>query len=166
MSTTICPARWNSASRSSTYAKHRWMSGDVASIPSLTRNGRPSFSLRSSSPVGSTSTAFRVRSATAIARSLVRSCLEVLDLHRLELVGRLEPEQLPREGQKRLQRAAHRVRAAEAMSLAFECDVGIGNVIALECGDDRLGLRRRHDLVVETLEEQQRARDSVRVRHG
>src|SRR5215467_4424886 len=39
------------------------MSGDVTSIPSLTRSGRPSFSLASRPPSGSTLTAFRVRAS-------------------------------------------------------------------------------------------------------
>src|SRR5258705_5101920 len=41
-----------------------WISGEVTSIPSLTRSGRPLASLRSSSPAGRTSTALRVSSAT------------------------------------------------------------------------------------------------------
>src|SRR5438128_3037292 len=48
--------------RCSGMARPTWMSGEVTSIPSFTRNGRPSFSLASSPPSGSTSTAFRVRS--------------------------------------------------------------------------------------------------------
>src|SRR3954471_4451199 len=40
------------------------MSADVGSMPSLTRSGRPSASLRSSSPAGSTSTALRFSSVT------------------------------------------------------------------------------------------------------
>src|SRR5438874_522890 len=48
--------------RCSGIARPTWMSGEVTSIPSFTRNGRPSFSLASSPPSGSTSTAFRVRS--------------------------------------------------------------------------------------------------------
>src|SRR4249919_3940487 len=49
------------------------MSGAVGSIPSFTRSGRPSFaawaSLRSSSPAGSESTAFRSRNE-AVSRAL------------------------------------------------------------------------------------------------
>ena len=44
----------------------RWMSGAVGSIPSFTRSGRPSASLRSSAPSGSASDALR-RSALAAA---------------------------------------------------------------------------------------------------
>src|SRR5437588_9535127 len=40
------------------------MSGEVTSIPSLTRSGRPSSSFSSSAPLGSTSTALRVSSET------------------------------------------------------------------------------------------------------
>ena len=46
------------------------MSGAVTSIPSFTRSGRPSASLRSSSPAGSTSMAFRVSSAMPMCPSL------------------------------------------------------------------------------------------------
>src|SRR5438093_9935792 len=161
MSTTTWPARWNSARRSRTYAKPRWMSGDVASMPSLTRNGRSSFSFRSSSSFGSTSTACRVRSASAMRRSLVSRGLEVLDLDRLELVGRLEPEQLAHERQKRLERATDRVSAPETVTLPFECDVGIRDAVPLERRGDRFCLGRRHDLVVESLEQEQRPRDLV-----
>src|ERR671931_578238 len=45
-----------------------WMSGEVTSIPSLTRSGVPFASLRSSSPAGRTSTALRVKSATATSK--------------------------------------------------------------------------------------------------
>ena len=56
------PARWNSASFSSTTVWPRWMSAVVGSIPSFTRSGRPPSSCSASRPSGSTSTAFRVRS--------------------------------------------------------------------------------------------------------
>src|SRR2546430_2591863 len=165
MSTTMCPALWNSARRSRTYANPRWMSGDVASIPSLTRSGRPSFSLRSSSPFGSTSTAFRVRSASAIRGSLVRRHLEVLDLNRLELVGRLEPEHLAGERQAGLERASLRLGAAESVTFALERDVRVRDAVPLERSGDRLSLRRRHDLVVEPLQEEERLSDLVGMSH-
>src|SRR5437870_2454877 len=47
------------------------MSGAVGSIPSLTRSGRPSPSLRSSSPAGSASTTFRSRYSASATRPLV-----------------------------------------------------------------------------------------------
>src|SRR5579863_7799874 len=51
-------------------ARPIWMSGEVTSIPSLTRSGRPSFSLASRPPDGRTSTAFKVRSETPTAATL------------------------------------------------------------------------------------------------
>src|SRR5579859_2941262 len=42
-----------------------WMSGEVTSMPSLTRSGRPSLSLASSPPSGRTSTALRVSDSRA-----------------------------------------------------------------------------------------------------
>ena len=42
-----------------------WISGEVTSIPSFTRSGRPRESFRSSSPSGRTFTAFRVSRSTA-----------------------------------------------------------------------------------------------------
>src|SRR5262249_7891723 len=142
------------------------MSGDVASMPSFTRSGRPRFSFSSSSSFGSTSTAFRVRSTAAIAGSLVSRRLEVLDLDRLELVGRLETQQLTPEAERCPQRTPDRWRAAEPVTLALEADVRVRHGVSLECGCDRLRLRRRNDLVVQTLQEQQRTRDAIGVRHG
>src|SRR5207244_3466596 len=164
MITTTCPACWNSARRSRTYANPRWISGDVASMPSFTRNGRSSFSFRSSSSFGSTSTALRVRSAAVIAGSLVSGCLEIRDLHRLELVSRFEPEKLTRERQECLQRTPDRVSAAKAVTFPLERDVRIRNPVPFECRDDHFRLRRRHDLVVESLEQEQRTGDLVRMR--
>src|SRR4051812_14305461 len=48
------------------------MSGEVTSIPSFTRNGRPSFSFASRPPCGRTSTALRVRSEVIAAATLAR----------------------------------------------------------------------------------------------
>src|SRR3954447_22749538 len=64
ISTTLCPASWNSRSLPRTTVCPRWMSAEVVSMPSLTLSGRPSSSLRASSPFGGTSTALRVRSVT------------------------------------------------------------------------------------------------------
>src|SRR5438093_2546770 len=63
ISTPVWPSSWKSRMRCNGIARPMWMSGDVTSIPSFTRSGRPSFSFASSPPSGSTSTAFRVRSA-------------------------------------------------------------------------------------------------------
>src|SRR4051794_27368009 len=61
ISTTVWPSSWNSRSFWRTTVWPRWMSGAVGSIPSFTRSGRPSPSLRSRAPDGSASTAFRSR---------------------------------------------------------------------------------------------------------
>src|ERR671937_3053740 len=120
----VWPSRWKAARRSSTNAKPRWMSGAVGSMPSFTRSGRPSATLRSSSPCGSTSTACRVRS--------VGNVLKILDLQRLELVGRLEAEHLGQERQVRLERALHVLGLSEAVALPRERDVGIRNLALLQ----------------------------------
>ena len=48
-----------------------WMSGEVTSMPSLTRSGRPSFSFASSPPAGSRSTWFRVRRAIVGSQAVI-----------------------------------------------------------------------------------------------
>src|SRR5215210_7660071 len=65
--TTVWPSSWNSPSFRSTTVWPRWMSGVVGSTPSFTRSGFPFASLRSSSPSGRASTAFRVRNRAASA---------------------------------------------------------------------------------------------------
>src|SRR2546425_1340199 len=139
------------------------MSGPVGSMPSLTPSGRPSSSFRSSSRFGSTSTAWRVRSATAIPCSLVSHFLMVLDLKRLQLVGRLQPEHLRQEREVHLERPLDVLGLAEAVALAVEAKVRVRDAAPSEGGRDRLRLRRRDDLVVLTLEEQKRPRDRVGV---
>src|SRR5262249_51712792 len=129
------------------------MSGAVGSIPSLTRSGRPSFSLRSSSPSGKTSTARRARSAGNV--------LEVLDRDRLEVVRRLEAEDLREEREVRLERALRVLRLAKAVALPRERDVGVRHAALLERLDDHLRLRRWHDLVVEPLQQEPWARDRI-----
>ena len=64
------PSSWNARIRWSGIARPMWMSGEVTSIPSFTRSGRPSSSFASSPPSGRTSTAFRVRSARPIGATL------------------------------------------------------------------------------------------------
>src|SRR5919206_1182682 len=61
--TPVWPASWKARIRCSGMPRPTWMSGEVTSIPSLTRSGRPSASLRSSPPSGRTSTALRVSSS-------------------------------------------------------------------------------------------------------
>src|SRR6266508_5209458 len=129
------------------------MSADVTSMPSLTRSGRPSASLRSSSPSGRTWTAFRVSS--------VSNVLEILDLDRLQLVRRLEAEDLREEGEVRLERPLHVRRLTEAVALSLEGDVRVRDTALSERLDDHLGLCRRHDLVVEPLQQQQGSGERV-----
>src|SRR5689334_16456455 len=63
-----------------------WMSGDVTSIPSLTRSGRPSASFASRAPAGRTCTALRVSSATPMP-------LRRLDVGGAHLGGRAAAEE-------------------------------------------------------------------------
>ena len=72
-----------------------------------------------------------------------------------------KPKTWPRNDSSRLERAPDRVRAAEAVALALEREVGMRDAVRGQRRDDRLGLRRRHDLVVEALEDEDRARDPV-----
>src|SRR5437588_11811874 len=130
------------------------MSGAVGSMPSLTRGGRPSFSFRSSCPFGSTSTAWRVRSAAAIPPSLVSHLLRVLDPDRLEVVRRLEAEHLRQEREVRLQGPLDALGAAETVPFALEGDVGVRDTAPRERFDDDLRLRRRDDLVLESPQKQ------------
>src|SRR5579862_6162934 len=64
------PASWNARMRCSGIARPMWMSGEVTSMPSLTRSGRPRFSFASRPPAGRTSTALRVRSPVIPAATL------------------------------------------------------------------------------------------------
>src|SRR3954451_11864119 len=61
ISTTVCPASWNSRSFWRTTVCPRWTSAAVGSRPSLTRSGRPSARRRSSAPDGRQATALRAR---------------------------------------------------------------------------------------------------------
>src|SRR2546423_17405 len=133
-----------------------WMSGDVTSIPNLTRSGRPSFSFASRPPSGRTLTALRVSSAMPTAKTL-----EVCDLDRLELVCGLEAEHAADKVQRRLDRAAHVLPLAEAVPLPLECDVRVRNALVIERVGHHLRLVREHDLVLEPLQKEQRPLDPV-----
>src|SRR5439155_22868254 len=79
--TPIWPSSWKARMRCNGIARPMWMSGEVTSIPSFTLSGRPSFSFASSPPSGSTSTAFRVRSAirsVVATRATLASVLRLL----------------------------------------------------------------------------------------
>src|SRR5688572_23155375 len=67
MRTPVWPSSWNARMRCSGIPRPTWMSGEVTSMPSLTRSGRPSASFASRAPAGRTWTALRVSSATPIA---------------------------------------------------------------------------------------------------
>src|SRR5258705_3702040 len=67
----VCPVSCPSRSRSSTTAKPRWTSGEVGSMPSFTRSGRPCFSWASSPPSGRTWTACFVGANSFTEASLV-----------------------------------------------------------------------------------------------
>src|SRR3954471_15382652 len=68
--TPTCPSSWKARMRCSGIARPMWMSGEVTSMPSFTRSGRPSFSFASRPPSGSTFTAFKVRSSSMSGATL------------------------------------------------------------------------------------------------
>src|SRR5437763_684752 len=79
--TPMWPSSWKARMRCNGIARPMWMSGEVTSIPSFTRSGRPSFSFASRPPSGRTSTAFRVRSAirsVVATRATLASVLRLL----------------------------------------------------------------------------------------
>ena len=84
-------------------------------------------------------------------------------LDRLDVVGGREPEHLAVEGQLGFQRRHHRVGLAEPVRLAFEREVGVPDALSREVSRDALGLLRRHDGVVQPLQQQYRAGIGVHV---
>src|SRR5215211_6242044 len=105
---------------------------------------------------------FRSTDARVLAHSILGSLIYgfvavklffVHDRDRLDLVGGLEPEHPREEEQHRLDRAANVLLLPEAVALALEGEVGEGDTIAAQRVDHDLRLRRRHDLVVEALQE-------------
>src|SRR5437764_10326700 len=86
--TALCPSSWNARMRWSGIPRPTWTSGEVTSMPSLTRNGRPCSSLRSSSPAGRTWTALRVSSATPMGSQLYRYNPPVLSRRRRPVEAR------------------------------------------------------------------------------
>src|SRR3546814_5531751 len=59
------------------------------------------------------------------------------------------------------ERAADVAGLAKAVRLAFEGHVGNRDSLAAECRDHRLGLVRRHDAILRSLEEDRRAAQPV-----
>ena len=55
---------------------------------------------------------------------------------------------------------------AEPVAFTFERDVRVRDATPFQRFDDHLRLRRRNDLVVEPLQEQQRIRDRIGMRDG
>ena len=90
----------------------------------------------------------------------------VPELDRLELVGRLESEHLPEKREDRGGHALEDLLAPEAVALALERQVGVGDPRPVERVVQLLRLRRRHDAVVEALEREQRRADPVGVATG
>src|SRR5881227_3745617 len=99
MRTALWPSSWNARMRWSGTPRPTWMSGEVTSIPSFTRSGRPSFSFRSSAPSGSTSTAFRVRCSNSPA--IGPTILEVVRQQALRAEHVLDAEGEAREPEHR-----------------------------------------------------------------
>ena len=73
----------------------------------------------------------------------------------------LEAQHLPVEGQLGLQGAHDRLRAAEAVLLALEGEVGVGHAAPLERFHHLLGLGRWHHRVLESLQQQHGHADAV-----
>ena len=95
-------------------------------------------------------------------RKLVDLChLQILNLHRLDLAGGREAEDAPVEVQLRLRRALDVRRLAEAVLLALKRDVGNGQALLPQRIDHPLGLVGRHDLVLQTLEKNNRTGEPV-----
>src|SRR5215210_826990 len=74
-----------------------WMSGEVTSMPSFTRSGRPASSFFSSPPSGSTWTALRVSSARLIERRVYRYNPRLL-------VPRFARKQMPERPRRRIRK--------------------------------------------------------------
>src|SRR5262245_13751690 len=102
-----------------------------------------------------------LRFASALRRrprpvTLVSGRLEILDRDGHDLVRGLEAEDLSQEREMGFERTLDVLRLSEPMALALEGDVGVRNRALLQRFDDDLRLRRRDDLVVETLQEEER----------
>src|SRR6266498_3300579 len=87
--------------------------------------------------------------------------VEALDRHRLDLVGQLEAEDAAEEVQLGLDRALDVLGLAQAVALAREGQVGVGDALLGQGAHHHLGLGRRHHHVVEPLDQDHRAGDAV-----
>ena len=77
--------------------------------------------------------------------------------------GQVEAEDLAEEAELAVEGGADVGRLTEAVLLAGERPVGDGHALGPEGGDDLLRLARRHDLVLQALEDDQRTVDEVDV---
>src|SRR6476661_329951 len=87
--------------------------------------------------------------------------LSAADLERGKVVGRREAEDRAEEREPVLDRPSNRLGPPETVALTRERDVSVLDASVSEGRDDRLGLGRRHDPVVETVQHEDRAGDAV-----
>ncbi len=88
-------------------------------------------------------------------------CVETRHVERGQLVGGHEAEHGAEERQTRLEHAPQGGLTAEAMTLAFEGEVGVRDPVGREGRGDRLGVGRHHDPVLEPLEDEDGRADPV-----
>src|SRR5947207_5425363 len=116
-----------------------WRNGRRASLRSWCPKGRGG-----SNPLADTTTGFKI-----------------LNLHRLDVVRRAEAEDLRQKEELSLHRPADRRVLAEAVLLALKGHVRIWQLLLLAHRDERLRLARGDDLVLEALEQDDRAAEPV-----
>src|ERR1700693_293336 len=102
------------------------------------------------------------RHADYRAKTIGPGLLEVLDLDRFDLVSDLEPKDPRQEVHLPLDRAPDVLLLPESVLLALEWDVRIRQHLLPADGNEFLGLTRRHDLILEALEEDHRNLEVVR----
>src|SRR5215203_1264763 len=93
--------------------------------------------------------------------SSVFCLLAVSNFNRLDVVRRRESEDLAVEVELGLEAADDRLGATEAVLLAFEQEQRHRESFRAYGGGHHLRLVRRHDLVLESLEQDQRARQAI-----
>ena len=91
---------------------------------------------------------------------------QVLYTNGFDGLRQVEAEDARVEEELAVQGALDVLRAAEAVLLALEGDVGDGETFSLQGLEHRLGLVRGNYLVLEALKEHDRARESLRVVEG
>src|SRR5262245_55196489 len=87
--------------------------------------------------------------------------LQVVDGNRLDGICRRKAEDLPIKIKLRLETARNRFRPAESVLLAFECQIGHRQPLVADRVRHHLGLVGRHDLVLESLEEDEWTGETV-----